>query len=63
MNTNERRWLIETLVHDLEHELMDQDKTESEKYAELKTLRQTLYGFGAADLLDYYDDWYNSKTN
>ena len=61
MNTNERRWLIETLVHDYEHDLMEQPATDSEKYAELTTYRHSLYNLGAADLLETYENWYSSK--
>ena len=58
MNIDERRDLIETLVHDYEHEL-DTNLMESERYAKIKAYRQKLYGFGAIDLLEHYEAWQN----
>ena len=59
MNLTERNDLIQTLLHDLEHELMGTKKTEAEQYAEVASYRDRLYSLGAADLLEVYEAWYD----
>ena len=59
MNLTERNDLIQTLLHDLEHNLLGSKKTEAEQYAEVASYRNTLYGLGAADLLETYEAWYD----
>lgn len=54
MTIDERRDLIETLVHDYSF---------SNSVEDTLLYRSTLYNLGAADLLETYDSWYYVKTN
>ena len=58
MNLTERNDLIQTLLHDLEHELMGSNKTDAEQYAEVTSYQNRLYNLGAVDLLEVYEAWY-----
>ena len=57
MNTDERRDLIETLVHHYEHELKDKVESKVNLDASIKSYRNELYSLGAADLLEEYKDF------
>lgn len=63
MNTDERRDLIETLVHHYEHELKDRVEPEVNLDATIKSYRNDLYALGAADLLEEYKDFLYINDN